>query len=382
MPKLSFNNVAIRAISAAVPSHVQKVDTSVRQDAKFVAQMGIAQRHISLTEQTSLELGYTAIKDALAHVGWQPKDLDLVIFNSQFHDFNVGDSFLLQKYLPLSPDCIVFDQIMCCAALPYVLSTACSYLQQPNIRKAAIVLGDTVWSMYPSKKELLCANRFIFGDGAAVVLLEQSPEAHPMELHLYADGTGFQYLFKSQSSERNAWRHYDQFKVPDGNTYGTTELGYSYFYMNGFYLTLFASKNMSDQIKQIWGEHIHDYDYYAFHQGNKQIVDLLARPLHLPQDKVLTSFEDYGNTNGGSPLITLCHRLADNSQPLHIFSASLGGGLAWGYCDLTLDPGVIRPIQTTDLVFDELFYQKVEPAPDGTPPSPVSPTENKGLGLS
>ena len=361
MPKLSFNNVAIRAITAAVPSNVQVIDTSVRSDAKFVAQMGIKQRHISLTEQTSLELGYVAIKNALEQVGWQSSDLDLLIFNSQFHDFNVGNSFLLQHYLPLRPECIIFDQIMCCAAVPYVLSTACSYLQQPNIRKAAIVLGDTVWSMYPDREALLESNRFIFGDSASVVLLERVETAPPLDLYLYADGAGFKYVFKNSEGSRNAWRHYDHYLMPDGAKYGKQELGYDYFYMNGFNLTLFASKNMSDQIKELWGTKILDYDYYAFHQGNKQIVNLLALALHLPDAKVLTSFEEYANTNGGSPLVTLCHRLAGNQQDARIFSASVGGGLAWGYCDMTLPTGVIGSIATTDLLFSDLLYQEIKP---------------------
>lgn len=359
MSKLSFNNVAIRAITAAAPSHVKVIDTGIRTNARFVAQMGIAQRHISVTEQTSLELGYVAVKDALDKAGWQTSDLDLLIFNTQFPDFNVGNSFLLQHYLSLRPDCLIFDQIVCCAALPYVLTTACTYLQQPNIKRAAIVLGDTVWSMYPNKKALLQADRFTFGDGTAVMLLEQVDHAPPLDTYLYADGSGFKYLFNSTYSIRNAWRNYERYLTPDGTPHGKRDLGYSYYYMNGFYITLFASKNMSDQIKQIWSDQISAYDYYAFHQGNKQIIDMLSLALHLPKHKVLTSFEEYGNTNGASPLITLCHRLAHNEQAMHIFNASMGAGLAWGFTDMQLDPNVIQPVLFTDLVFDDLLFKEV-----------------------
>ena len=364
MPKLSFDNIALRAIAAAVPSHVQAIDTSIRTNMRFVKQMGIKQRHISLTEQTSLELGYVALQEALAHAGWQASDLDVVICNTQFPDFNVGNSFLLQHYLPLRPDCLIFDQILCCASLPYVLSSACTYLQQPQFKRAAIVLGDTVWGMYPNREALLKADRFTFGDGAAVVLLERAV-AQPLDLYLFADGSGFKYLFNSTSSTRNAWRHYEHYVVPDGSEHGATQLGYSYLYMNGFYITLFASKNMSDQIKELWGERILDYDYYAFHQGNKQIVDLLSMALHLPPEKVLTSYEEYGNTNGASPLITLCHRLAHNDRPLHIFNASMGAGLAWGFTDMQLDADVICPVRTTDLVFTDLLYQECAPQAAG-----------------
>ncbi len=69
MAHLTFNQVAIRAVATAVPSFVQKVDLSERRAQKFAAQMGISQRHISITEQTSVELGYVALQDALEHAG-------------------------------------------------------------------------------------------------------------------------------------------------------------------------------------------------------------------------------------------------------------------------------------------------------------------------
>ena len=128
--------------------------------------------------------------------------------------------------------------------------------------------------MYPNKEALLQADRFTFGDGTAVMLLEQVDHAPPLDTYLYAEGSGFKYLFNSNYSIRNAWRNYERYLTPDGTPHGKRDLGYSYYYMNGFYITLFASKNMSDQIKQIWGDQISAYDYFAFHQGNKQIMVL------------------------------------------------------------------------------------------------------------
>ena len=87
---------------------------------------------------------------------------------------------------------------------------------------------------------------------------------------------------------------------------------------------------------------------------------MLSLALHLPKHKVLTSFEEYGNTNGASPLITLCHRLPQNTQAIHIFNASMGAGLAWGFTDMNLAPNVIHPVTKTDLVFDDLFFKKIK----------------------
>ena len=48
MSVFSFDRMVIRAISAAVPAHVKKVDQSSRKVERFVQQIGIAQVHISL----------------------------------------------------------------------------------------------------------------------------------------------------------------------------------------------------------------------------------------------------------------------------------------------------------------------------------------------
>lgn len=360
MAHLTFNQVAIRAVATAVPSFVQKVDLSERRAQKFAAQMGISQRHISITEQTSVELGYVALQDALEHAGWQSSDLDLLLFDTQTPDFNVGNAMLMQHLLKLHPDALVFDQTICCASFPYSLATACTYLMQPNFNKAAIVLGDTCWSLYQNKEELLAAQRFTFGEGTSVVLLERDEqEQYPIDLWLFANGEGYKYLFNTTTSLRNAWRRYEHFSVPDGAKYGSRAQGYEALYMNGFFITYFASKNMSDEIKKIWGDDILNFDYYVFHQGNKQIIDLLAAPLHLPPEKVLTSLEEYGNTNGASPLVTICHRLAHNDHGCHIFNASMGAGLAWGFTDFYLKPNTVCPVRATDYRCDEFFFHEL-----------------------
>ena len=87
MASFSFFNIAIRAISTAVPVDVKKFDLSDRQAARFVKQMGIEQVHISLSEQTIVDLGYVALKQALAKANWSTDDLDLLIVNTQSPDF-------------------------------------------------------------------------------------------------------------------------------------------------------------------------------------------------------------------------------------------------------------------------------------------------------
>ncbi len=74
MSTFSFAQLAIKCVAAAVPAHVHTFDQSSRRAARFSKQMGIDEVHISVTEQTALDLGYVALKQALAHVGWQAQD--------------------------------------------------------------------------------------------------------------------------------------------------------------------------------------------------------------------------------------------------------------------------------------------------------------------
>ena len=111
MSTFSFSNISLRAFAAAAPSNVIQFNTTERRVAKFVKQIGIEQVHISVTEQTPVDLGYVALTHALSRVNWQANELDLVIFDTQFPDFygGSGDASLIHHYLNLREDCAVFD---------------------------------------------------------------------------------------------------------------------------------------------------------------------------------------------------------------------------------------------------------------------------------
>ena len=157
MSTFSFAQLAIKCVAAAVPAHVHTFDQSSRRAARFSKQMGIDEVHISVTEQTALDLGYVALNSALEHVGWQPQDLDLIIFDTQTPDFRgaVGDSLLLHKYLQLKESCVVFDMTMGCAALPYLITVAGSLMNSsPDLHRAAILTGDSKWINFKDAAEI------------------------------------------------------------------------------------------------------------------------------------------------------------------------------------------------------------------------------------
>ena len=160
MSSFQFSHVALRGFAAATPDHLIKFDTSDRRVARFVKQMGIEQVHLSVTEQTAVDLGYVALQQALKQADWTSSDLDLVIFDTQSPDFlgGAGNAALIHHYFNLRPDCAAFDMSPGCAAFPYALTVACSMLQIPgdiNTKRIAVIIGDIQWSAYKDRETML-----------------------------------------------------------------------------------------------------------------------------------------------------------------------------------------------------------------------------------
>lgn len=363
MANLAFNNIKIRALAAAVPDFTQTIDTSDPFLAKYVAQMGISQRHISLTEQTALDLGYVALKQALNQAGWDLSELDLIIFDSQTPDFNggTGNAMLLHKYLKLREDQIAFDLSLGCPAFPYSLTTACCYLQQPSIKKVAVLNGDSFWWEYPNPESIKAEKSFVLGEATGVVLLErvtaEENTVPSLSFQLFGNGEGYHHLYFCNTGIKHKWRKLDHYLLPDDEEFGSMDAGFAGHYMDGFAITYFATKKVGDHIKELFGTKIKNYDYYVFHQANKQIINALAKRLELDSSKVLVSFDHYANTSAASSIVTICHNLTNLSAPCHIFNACMGVGLAWGYSDLVLDPNTVCPIVTTNHRFEDHYFR-------------------------
>lgn len=360
MSDFSFSNVAIRAFSAATPSNVIKFNTNERRVAKFVKQMGIEQVHLSTIEQTPLDLGYVALNQALANAGWEPQDLDLVIFDTQGADFlgGVGDSSLLHHYLNLHEDCAVFDLTAGCSAFPYSLTVACSMLQgSRTIKRVAVLNGDLQWSVFSNKRELQNVQQHLFGECTGAVLLEkvESDICPEINTHLFADGHGYKHLFIAPTG-RDAWHmNASNFTLPDESkfNYNKTKGNIFFNYMNGMAIHEFSTGKVVDCIKKTYHSNIQDFDFYVFHQANKQILTTITQRLDLNPSKVLVSLDKYGNTSAASALTTICHKLHDIDHPVHVFNASFGIGLSWGFSDFVIEPGTVKAIIPTDHHFTE-----------------------------
>lgn len=365
MSTLHFDNIRIAAITGVVPDFVQEINLApdhpkAAYNAAFCRQTGIRQRHISITEQTGVDLGYVAVKAALEKAGWEAKTLDGLFFLTQTPDFNMGtgNAFLLHKHLGLSDTAIVFDIAQGCAAFPTGLSVGAAYLQQPAIRRVALVIADVMWAAYADKDSLLDAATFLTGDGASAVLLEREGDARPMELELFSDGTGYHFLYDPWAGTRHAWR-----KTP-GRMPGGAEYHGGHGYMDGMEITAFSTLRVADAIRDfLRARHLeaNDFDAVILHQANLQILKAMRRRLKVAPEQFPVIIDRFANTNGSSVLLALVDAFAGRTGDARLLISAFGIGLSWGIAALTLDKGVIAPMITTTHRFDEDFLAPLEP---------------------
>lgn len=359
-----FDNVRIAALTCAVPSFVQTIDAEKSPNPGYVhnfqKQTGVLQRHISLIEQTSTDLGYGAAIKALEKTGWEADSIDAVVFMSQTPDFNPGTSnaFVMHYRLNLPANCLAYDITLGCSSFPYGLATCASLLQQKHMQRILMISGDAQWHYLHDKNALLSEQCFLHGEGCTAILLEKKP-GYAMRMALHTDGSGYQYLFNPIGGVRNAWRHTEKVILPNGTE---AYLDGKHNYMDGLEITMFSTTTVVDSIKKYLTDHnmsITDYDGLVLHQANMQILKTIARRLKLPMEKVPVTVDRFANTSGASTSLTLADAYAKAPQErLRLLTCAFGIGLSWGIADIPLEPAVVEPIFTYDGRWDEALIQE------------------------
>lgn len=363
MASFVYKNAKIRALTCCVPSFVQTINTDIegrgsRYIKMFVKQTGIRSRHISLLQQTCVELGLDALKRALEHAKWEPEELDLVIFDSQTPDYSGGNcnSLFIHHYLNLKPQCACFDLTLGCSALPYAVNVASSLINQGNIRKAAILCGDSQWQSYSSADDIKKSETFLFGEGVGCILLEYAENAPLMEISLFSDGHGYKHLCHFDTGIKNSWRKSSKYILPNGEEYSSGN------YMDGLEISVFAAGTVAQYIREFWQSRntsIENYKTLILHQANAQIIKGLVKSLDIDISKVPISLDRYANTSAASSLVTMCDYYGDNGDDEYyrLCNAAFGIGLSWGICDFYIKPADVLPIFSSDLVLSEHFLK-------------------------
>lgn len=355
MPVFQFKNIKISGIQTVVPKNVIKTESykslfGEEEVSKFMQMTGITETRRTSEYQTASDMGYTAAETLLAKKGIDKNDIGALVFGTTSADYRrPGASFIVHKRLGLPVDCAVMDINLGCSALVYGMQTVASLMQNANINKALLILGDTAGkTTYPKDK----ASIMLIGECSVAILLEKENSATPITSILRSDGSGYRYLIVPGGGYRNLHANHEPEIYHDG-----VERTLHHSVMQGTSVFTFTISDVPKLIKDFWATtqtSVDDYDCFAFHQANGLILQQIAKKLKIPTEKMPLTLSRYGNTSGASAALTLCDRYGkEDDQVINTLVCGFGVGLSWGAFSVQLNTNDIFPIIEDDSIFEE-----------------------------
>jgi len=349
MGLLSFINSGISGLYAAVPRHVinnYEHDKWFRKEdiREIIDKIGVKERRFADDKTCSSDLCYAAAQKLITDMKINREEIDLLVFISQTPDYRMpATSVILQERLGLSTSAITFDINLGCSAFLYGLTIVYSMMAGGQIRKALILDGETRSKVYSHKDR---KTAFLFGDAGVAALIEQSSKFSQSFFSLNSDGSRESLIKVNAGGYRNM-SSAETVKEKVIDEYGnirSEENGY----MNGADVFNFVIREVPkdfNRLLEFSATDISSLDYFVFHQANSYINGFLAKKLKLPEDKVPSTIEKFGNTSSVSIPLTIVSELKDHLKThKKLLLSGFGVGLTWGTAIIEVDDCIIGDI--------------------------------------
>lgn len=334
MAFLKTDNVAIRGVSACVPSTIEEnIDLPVFEEGEAVRvinQTGIVRKHVVAPGITALDLCKTAMEELLDELKWGKETIDVVMFVSTTFDHIIPpNSCIIQGILSLPEDTMCIDLRQGCPGWTIGMTTLSSMLSTGYVKRGLLLVGDTpTRSHSPLDKE----TRPLFGDAGTVTALEFDPEAKPIESYHGTRGKDYKSIFATSGGYRNMTDE-DALKYVE---YGTNikRRGIDVV-MDGMSIFGFGLSMGPKSVNSLC-EHFDidrdTVDYFLFHQANHYMNDKIRKKLKIDESKVPYSLQDFGNTSCASIPLTIVSQCNEEyaTRKLNSVACAFGVGLAWG----------------------------------------------------
>jgi 3-oxoacyl-[acyl-carrier-protein] synthase III len=293
MPRTAFV-----ALGTAVPDRVVTNEDLTRHmetsDAWIQERTGIRERRWVREGTENSDLALEATQRALAKAGWEPRDLDAIVYASMSPDHMLpADGCFLNAKLGI-PGVPAIDVRNQCTGFVYGLAVADAWIRIGMFRRILLV-GSEIHSTGLDVSTRGRDVTVIFGDGAGAALLEATdePGRGVLSCHLHADGRFARDLFCDAPGSM-----YHPRVAPE-----MIELGAVYPRMEGQKVFKHAVSRMPEVLREALaanGLAAEDLKVVIPHQANLRISQMVQRALGLREDQVFNNIQRYGNTTAAS----------------------------------------------------------------------------------
>ena len=284
---------------------------------------GISERRWAKEKELPSDMATKAVQKALAKANLHAAELDFLILNTAYGDYSQPTTATaVQRKLGMREGSFAIELNMPCAGPIYGLVIGHNFIQTGQFKKGAVI-GTDKMSELIDKEDFKMAG--LFGDGAGACLLGESKNGGILSYHLGSKGEEGQ-------------EHDYALVIPGGRAANPTSAEtlnkLHYLKMDGKKTANLFNTYMLNSIKELLKKkhfNIEDIDYMVSHQASRNLILGIAKEVGLPENKVLFTIKEFGNTSSASVFITLDKLFSQHIKAgSKLLIAGIGGGLNWG----------------------------------------------------
>lgn len=211
-----------------------------------------------------------------------------------------------------------FDMSAACSGFVYALTMADNMIRLGQVKTALVVGAESLSKITDWTDRNTCV---LFGDGAGAVVLRAkegegtSADTGILATKLYSDGTHFESLktLGGVSSTQNA----------------------GFLYMDGKEVFKFAINSLqqgAEEVMKMAGVMAEDIDWLIPHQANIRIISGVGQKLGLPEEKVIVTVTNHGNTSAASIPLAISESFENGKLKKGdlVCLTAMGAGFTWG----------------------------------------------------
>ena len=273
------------------------------------------------------DLALEASTIALERAGWDPTDLDLIVFATMTSDLYVPGAGVILQHKLGAEKVPALDIRQQCTGFLHGLELCDAYIKSGKARKILLVGAETQSRFLELNKQ----NRdtaVIFADGAGAVCIEAEEtdeETGILAAVFHADGKYADVLRVGVPARKSG-------PVMNAEVQARRE----YLpYMDGkavFKLAVIRLPEVARELLNHAGMQMADIDMVVPHQANLRINEAFRERMAIPENKIYNNIQRYGNTTGATIPIALDELMEKKMLKSgdNLMFIGLGAGLTWG----------------------------------------------------
>jgi 3-oxoacyl-[acyl-carrier-protein] synthase-3 len=346
MPTLSIESVRLAGLATAVPPLEQfaweDLGASAQRFSIARQRREIPWRRAARTDQCQSDLCVEAARPLLAALGWEPREIDVVIMATLTPDFPIpATAIIVQDRLGIPKSAAAFDLPSGGLGFLHGLQVAASMISAGCLKKALLLTGEV--SKTRESSDSAAPHRAIHGHSGSVCALEFRPGSAPLFFDSGGDGATFEALYMPVGGVRNPPRP-DMFNNAEGvrfaSDYVLDETAFGE-------MALGQIPGSMERVMQASGHSVGDFDACYLNPLAVPIEAALRKRLGIPLDRFHSCVPEFGSSGSGAIPLAMVSRGASRLREGRRTSllAAMGPGLAWSSA----------VVQTENLVCPEIL---------------------------